>query len=314
MNLKEKILSGIMGLCVGDALGVPVEFQSRESLKKNPVVDMREFGTHNQPRGTWSDDTSMALCSIVSLTEKGLDIQDIRKRFEDWYYKAYMTPHGKVFDCGITVAYAIENRCGCNDTYDNGNGSLMRILPVAYYIYAKNIKSSVEIYSIVKKISSITHSHNRSVLACAIYVMIAISIIEGNTLKDSLTYTINIFKDYPEFYYFQDLYNIESLKENEIDSGGYVVSTLKSSIWCLLNSSNYQESVLKAVNLGSDTDTTGAVCGGLAGLIYGYDSIPKFWLDTLIKRDYLETICIEYSNSLEKGAIPWLTKVLKNES
>ena len=121
MGLKEKILSGMMGLAIGDALGVPVEFSSREELHKNPVTDMLEYGTHNQPKGTWSDDSSMAFCTVISLTEKGLDIEDIRKRFEDWYYNDYMTPHGRVFDCGITVANAIRNRQGCDDVYSNGN-------------------------------------------------------------------------------------------------------------------------------------------------------------------------------------------------
>lgn len=295
MDLKEKILSGMMGLAIGDALGVPVEFSSREQLQKNPVTDMLEYGTHNQPKGTWSDDSSMAFCTVISLTEKGLNIEDIRKRFEDWYYNDYMTPHGRVFDCGITVANAIRNRKGCDDVYSNGNGSLMRILPIAYYLY---IHKELNLYDVVKEVSSITHSHDRSVLGCAIYVHIAISLIEGKPLKDSITHALYTYKDYPEFYHYQDLYNLENLQENDINSSGYVVSTLKASLWCLLSTSNYKDCVLKAVNLGDDTDTVGAVCGGLAGLIYGYNSIPIDWLKVLVNCKLLENLCNDYAKSL----------------
>jgi ADP-ribosylglycohydrolase len=296
MNLREAVLSGMMGLTIGDALGVPVEFKPRESLIEDPVVGMREHGTYDQPMGTWSDDSSMALCSMVSLTKNGLDTCDMRKRFEDWYYNAYMTPHGHTFDCGNTVSYAIEGKKGCDDVYDNGNGSLMRILPVAYYLY---VHKELDLYSTVRAVSSITHAHDRSVLACAIYVSIAIGILNGETLKCSLSKTLDTFKGYPESCHYQRLYGIESLKESDIDSSGYVVSTLEASLWCLLNSNSYRESVLKAVNLGHDTDTTGAVTGGLAGLMYGYDSIPTDWLRVLVKRSLLEDVCIEYAVSLE---------------
>lgn len=295
MNLKEKILSGMMGLAIGDALGVPVEFSSREELQESPVADMLDYGTHNQPRGTWSDDTSMAFCTVVSLTEKGLDIQDIRKRFEDWYYNDYMTPHGYVFDCGITVANAIRNHKGCTDVYSNGNGSLMRILPIAYYLY---LHKDLNLYDTVKEVSSITHAHDRSILGCAIYVHIAISLIKDKPLKESIIHALDTFKDYLEFYHYQDLYNLENLQESDINSSGYVVSTLKASLWCLLHTSNYKRLLLKAVNLGNDTDTVGAVCGGLAGLIYGYNSIPTDWLKILVKRELLENLCNDYAKSL----------------
>lgn len=139
----------------------------------------------------------MALCTLASLTENGLDIEDIRERFENWYYNDYMTPYGEVFDCGITIADAIENRKGCADEYSNGNGSLMRILPIAYYLYTHK---ELNLYDVVKEVSSITHAHDRSVLGCAIYVHIAISIIDGKSLKDSIFDALDTFKSYPEFY------------------------------------------------------------------------------------------------------------------
>lgn len=157
----------------------------------------------------------------------------------------------------------------------------------------------LNLYDVVKEVSSITHAHDRSVLGCAIYVHIAISIIDGKSLKESIFNALDTFKSYPEFYNYQDLYNIENLQEDDIDSSGYVVSTLKASLWCLLSTSNYKDCVLKAINLGDDTDTVGAVCGGLAGIIYGFDSIPHDWLDYLAKYNLLQSLCNDYAKSLK---------------
>lgn len=139
----ERIRAGIYGLAVGDALGVPVECLRREELRQDPVVDMRGYGTHNQPAGTWSDDTSMALCLMDSVSAKGgIDYQDIADRFVRWKNEAYLTATGVRFDIGRTVLQALHHyernhkplRCGVYGENDNGNGSLMRILPLVYYL------------------------------------------------------------------------------------------------------------------------------------------------------------------------------------
>jgi len=139
----KKIKSMLLGFAVADALGVPVEFKSRESLKKNPVVDMQGFGTYNQPAGTWSDDTSMTLATMESISRlKKIDYADIMQNFSMWLESGKFTPFGKVFDCGMTCRRAIFNfstkifgknkpplECGLADENSNGNGLLMRILP-----------------------------------------------------------------------------------------------------------------------------------------------------------------------------------------
>lgn len=139
--MENRVKAGIFGVCIGDALGVPVEFQSRDQLKRSPITTMRSFGTHRQPAGTWSDDSSLTLCLADSLC-KGYDLEDMATKFLQWYNTEIWTPHGRVFDIGIATSQAIHRiskgtsptLCGGTSEFDNGNGSLMRILPLLFYI------------------------------------------------------------------------------------------------------------------------------------------------------------------------------------
>ncbi len=295
-----KVLNTILiGTAVGDALGVPVEFQPRGYLKANPVTDMCEYGTHEQPKGTWSDDTSLMLCLAESMIE-GLDINKLAQKFIAWKNDNLWTPHGWVFDIGIGTRIAIERLengmtpelSGGFDEMDNGNGSLMRILPLVLHIIDLNID---ERYEWTKKISSITHAHVRSVMACFYYLEFAKKIVEGkdkfqayNELQSELTQYFEQRKINPiEINKFHRLLNedISKVEEDNIKSSGYVIDTLEAAIWCILITNNYKDAVLKAVNLRHDTDTTGAVTGGLAALIYGLDNIPNEWINTLARKD-----------------------------
>ena len=309
--MKNNVLDGIMGLCVADALGVPVEFMSREKLKMNPVIGMRGFGTHSQPVGTWSDDTSMTLCLVDSLT-KGLDYSDIMCKFQSWLKEGAYTPHEEVFDIGIATRQAIMRftngteplKCGGIGERDNGNGSLMRILPILFYIqsiYGTDFEEIDEAFSIIHNVSSLTHAHKRSKIACGIYISVASMLLGSVDLKIAVELGIykaaeyyrkqTEFKD--ELSHFDRLFEkgFKKLNAKAIKSSGYVVDTLEAAIWCLLNSSTYKDCVLKAVNLGDDTDTVSAVAGGLAGLYYGYENIPFDWLDLIGKREYVESLC-----------------------
>lgn len=310
-NMSNIILDGIMGLVVGDALGVPVEFTDRESLRDNPLTTMIGYGTYNQPAGTWSDDTSMTLALLDSL-EDGIDYEDIMSKFVSWFNNGGYTPYGQMFDIGIATREALQRyidgklplESGGISEYDNGNGSLMRILPILYYLqtkYGNDLQENDEIFDIVHNISALTHRHKRSQMACGIYISLASQLITNTRLDLAVESGIGIamkyYKNKKEFknelQYFSRLEDKEFkyLPEEAIKSGGYVVDTLEASIWCLLNTNDFRSCVLKAVNLGSDTDTTGAVAGGLAGLRYGYDNIPEEWLDTIAKRDYIEDLC-----------------------
>ena len=297
--MKNNLQTILIGTAVGDALGVPVEFQPRGYLKANPVTDMREYGTHEQPKGTWSDDTSLMLC-LAECMREGLDSNTLAQKFIAWKNDNLWTPHGWVFDIGIGTRIAIERLengmkpelAGGFDERDNGNGSLMRILPLVLHIKDLDID---ERYEWTKKISSITHAHVRSVMACFYYLEFAKKIIEGkdkfqvyNYLQSELTQYFEQRKINPlEINKFHRLLveDISKVDEDNIKSSGYVIDTLEAAIWCILTTNNYKDAVLKAVNLGHDTDTTGAVTGGLAALIYGMDTIPTEWINALARID-----------------------------
>lgn len=325
--MKNNVLDGIMGLCVADALGVPVEFMSRETLRKNPVIGMRGFGTHNQSVGTWSDDTSMTLCLVDSLI-KGINFNDVMSKFLMWFDEGSYTPHGEVFDVGISTRDAIKRfsdgieplKCGGVNERDNGNGSLMRILPIIFYIqsiYGTDFEENDEAFGIIHNISSLTHAHKRSKIACGIYISVASMLLGSMDLKIAVELGIykaaeyyrkqTEFKD--EISHFDRLLakGFEELDAKAIKSSGYVVDTLEAAIWCLLNSSTYKDCVLKAVNLGEDTDTVAAVVGGLAGLYYGYENIPCEWLDKVVKREYVESLSNQLYLSSSRNSIKKLS-------
>jgi len=303
-DYTDQIKSVLLGVAVGDAIGVPVEFKSRAYLQDNPVSDMTGNGTHKVPAGTFSDDGSLTFCLAEALT-LDFDLNNIGQNFVNWYKNNYWTARGDVFDIGNTTRQAIyrlesgirPDLAGGFDEDSNGNGSLMRILPLVFYML--DMESHYR-FEITKQISSITHAHIRSVIACYYYLEFAYRLFEKKdkfeiyeNLKKEITDDLLLFSDTSsEIDEFNRLLggNIFELPEEKIQSSGYVVHTLEASIWCLLTTDNYKDAVLKAVNLGDDTDTTGAVTGGLAGLLYGADDIPKGWIDILARRDDIEDL------------------------
>ncbi len=313
-NYRQKYYSATLGFIIGDALGVPVEFQTRVELSENPVTDMREFGTHNQPKGSWSDDTSMMLCTMEVLSESqhldNLIFGKLMDSFLSWRDTGYMTPHGKCFDIGIATNEALNRfkngisplKCGGDGEYDNGNGSLMRILPLAFYTLDM---SNQEKFELIHNISSLTHNHIRSKIACSFYVQFMQELLANNQKEIALINTIKIitdsYKNEREISHFNRILegNIASLTENEISSSGYVVHTLEAVLWCFMNTDSFKDSVLKAVNLGDDTDTIGALIGGIAGVYYGREQLPMEWINSLVKRLEIEKICDDFY--LRKG-------------
>ncbi len=313
-SMKNIWLDGIMGVVVGDALGVPVEFRSREELASDPVVDMRGFGTYNQPKGTWSDDSSMMLATLLSLREnKGIDREDIMLKFAEWLNEGMYTPYGYAFDAGVTCQCAIRKFLEEPDTkdwgmkgdYSNGNGALMRIMPVVLYNYELQKAGQLSENEAVQNIYTVvelTHGHVRSSIGCSLYYFMAKAILDGEgELNARLFKGVENGLDYyqkrsdlnAELNYYKKIFNpYEMLKieDDAIRSTGYVVETLEAAVWCLVNTNSYSECVLKAVNLGGDTDTIAAVAGGLAGLYYGYDGIPKEWVEVIAKREWIEEI------------------------
>lgn len=306
-------LDGIMGLVVADALGVPVEFRSRESLKDDPVVDMREYGTYNLSKGSWSDDSSMTLATLASL-KNGYNPEDIMRKFILWMTEGAYTPDGECFDIGNTTSRALHKymeeeditSCGGIRMYDNGNGSLMRILPAClfYYDQQKIQKlSDEEVIHHIHEISALTHAHYISMISCGLYFFMVRSVLDENgSLMERLQKGLDIGLAFynktedtdwepDEFFHFWDLKAFREFEEDRISSGGYVIDSLEAAIWCLINTNSYKDAMLKAVNLGEDTDTVAAIAGGLAGLYYGYEGIPKEWLEVIRKREGIEELC-----------------------
>lgn len=194
-----KFVDSLIGFAIGDAIGVPIEFTSRETLKINPTVDMEEYGTHYQPKGTWSDDTSMTIATVYSMIEKNkIDCNDIMFKFKEWMNNGKYTATDKCFDVGGTCSSAIYRfngtnacECGLKELNSNGNGSLMRMLPIVYYCYYKKCNDD-EIYNYVEKLSSLTHGHAISVLGCYLYVKYMINILNGMDKYDSYESLKNI--------------------------------------------------------------------------------------------------------------------------
>ena len=312
LNLPDLVKSALFGVAVGDALGVPVEFKPRSYFKDSPVTDLIGYGTYNQPPGTWSDDSSLTFCLAESL-QHGFNLQDIANNFVKWNQGGFWTAHGSVFDIGMATSAALHKvgrgvpaqQAGGTDEDSNGNGSLMRILPLLFYIYDKPIS---ERFELTKQVSSITHAHPRSVAACFYYLEFARLLMQGKDkfeIYNELKSTISIFFESqedltPEITTYERILNddIFSLEESDILSSGYVVHALEASMWCFLTTDNYKDAVLKAVNLGRDTDTTAAITGGLAGLLYGFDSIPSHWSENIAKSKDIEQLALRLANSI----------------
>ena len=314
-NKRNIWLDGIMGVVVGDALGLPVQFLYRSELKKNPLSDMIGFGTFHLPAGSWSDDSSLTLATLKSLKVCGrVDCDDIMERFADWLVDGEYTPFGESYDQGATCVRAIVNyinhrdasNCGVTGEYANGNGALMRIMPVCLWAYEKVCVgewTDSEAVEAVHKVSALTHNHLRSQMACGFYYFMIKSILnkEGTLierLQDGIDKAVIFYHQSPEnllqLAYYNRLLHLglfKDIPEDKIASSGYVLDSIEAAIWCLINTDSVEACLLKAANLGEDTDTVAAIAGGLAGLYYGYHEIPEKWLEKIQKRDWIEELC-----------------------
>ena len=326
--MKNNIwLNGIMGVIVGDALGLPAQFKDRSVFKKNPVTDMEGYGTFGLPAGSWSDDGSLTMATFVSLNEKhAIDCEDIMGRFVEWLYEGKYTPFGEAFDEGLTCTRAIGNfwngdsveTCGMRGEFANGNGALMRILPVCLLAYEKENAgewTKDEAIAAIHKVSALTHNHLRSQMACGIYYFLMENILDGEgDLLERMQKGMDMAAAYygesvealGQLEHFQRLFYMEEFRnvaEEHIKSGGYVIDSIEAAVWCLLNTDNFRECLLKAVNLGDDTDTTAAIAGGLAGVFYGYESMPEEWLEKMQRRGWIEEMCVTKKEKMSRFCV-----------
>ena len=304
-TLHDRYLGALIGTLVGDALGVPVEFTAREVRNADPVTDMRGFGTWNQPPGTWSDDGAMTLVTADVLVHQGWDTAAMMEGYRRWLYSAWWTARGTVFDVGATTARAIDHfaitrdhrSCGLALESSNGNGSLMRCIPVSLWLCHR---TQEEVIQFASESSSLTHAHPRSRLACAWHALWCQAALTEPEFKETIRTANSGIEGHlssQERTVFARMLSgaITELPREAISGDGYVISTLEASIWCLGRNRTFADTVLAAVNLGEDTDTTGAVVGGMAGWRYGVQEIPRTWIEALPRLDEVNALAERFA-------------------
>ena len=311
MNQQDQIKGAIYGLLIGDAVGVPYEFNLPNQLPEYSKIDMTTpegFGKTypHIPFGTWSDDGAQALCLLDSLLYKNkFDAEDLMNRICNWYQHGYMAVDYQVFDVGVQTATAIRHymagipleSVANHDELANRNGALMRVLPLAIWHQGTDEQLIQDAYAQ----SHITHAHLRSKVCCALYCLWARSILNGLQINAGWEQAVATLREYyqdkPE-----DLEQLElHIRPDEIGThtgSGYVVDCLKSAKFAL-QQSTYQDVVKTAISLGRDTDTTACVAGGIAGLYYGLDAIPASWMGALRGKEIVEPLLQRFMHKSE---------------
>jgi len=315
LPLASAARAALLGLAVGDALGVPVEFMPRAARKKDPVKGMRAYGTHHQPAGTWSDDSSLTFCLAETLAQPAgctsePNLTDFAQRSINWLQRAYWTATNDTFDVGNATRAAIDrlqrgvapSQAGPNSEFDNGNGALMRILPLVFHdTWRAEALDLDAAWALTEAVASVTHGHPRSTLGCFLYLLVARGLLAGLAPAEAyeqmrllaapwLETAERVNAEAKPYQWWVLSGDVVQQPEGNISSTGYVVHTLEAALWCLLQHDTYAATVLAAVNMGDDTDTTGAVAGGLAGLAYGEAGIPAEWLQVLARRADIEDL------------------------
>jgi ADP-ribosyl-[dinitrogen reductase] hydrolase len=296
----ERIEGGLLGLLIGDALGVPYEFHGpnelppRELLEFTPPAGFRRAHQRVAP-GTWSDDGAQALCLLASLLERSqLDLGDFGRRMVNWFERGYLAVDGNVFDVGIQTQAALARlaagveaaQAGSRGERDNGNGSLMRVLPLALW----HRGSDQELIDDAMRSSQPTHGHLRSQLCCAVYCVWARRLLEGVELRAAWGAAVAAIEAHAKDASAKaELDAIDLHRPPGGNGSGYVVDCLHSARLALTENS-YEGVVKAAIALGNDTDTTAAVAGGLAGIVFGTKGIPVRWRQGLRGRELLDPL------------------------
>ena len=301
VTFEDRIRGGVYGLLVGDALGVPYEFHSAQDL---PFSEEIEFDPPSYfrrshagvPPGTWSDDGAQALILLDSLLECGsLDLDHFAPGLVDWYDRGFMTPDGIVFDVGIQTASSIKelkagiapSLSGGFDEYSNGNGSLMRTLPLALW----HRGSDQELVSDAFRQSGVTHGHPRSRICCAIYCLWARYILleHPSPWNQAIRVFYDLFTEGSDERLEFETKVLPPEAEFDVRGNGYVVNSLRAAKWAS-DYPSYEQALKAAISLGEDTDTTACIAGGIAGLKFGVRAIPDRWMKGLRGKDIVEPL------------------------
>lgn len=277
--MKDRVVGSLVGLAVGDALGTTIEFTVRDST--DAVVDIVGGGPFNLNAGEWTDDTSMALCLAESLiASPNLDETDLLQLFNNWYQHGYNSVKDHCFDIGWTTSSGIRSWCETGSVVNNqdshcaGNGGIMRLAPAAMIAWRNSDVAS----DLSVRQSKTTHASAQCCHSADFMARWLVNLYSGDLTRpysdqwDPAVQTIATI-DYTQ------------VSRSNISSSGYVIHTLEAAVWAVLTSSSFEEAVLKAVNLGDDADTVGAVAGQFAGARWGLSSIPQHWVDRIYDKD-----------------------------
>lgn len=295
MELIDRYRGALMGLAVGDALGVPLEFRIPGSFK--PVTEMIGGGAFRLRPGQWTDDTSMALCLAESLiVKKGFDPVDQLERYVHWWKDGHMSSTGDCFDIGNGTKMALMTfererlpYSGSMNPKHGGNGSVMRLAPVPM-LYALKPEDAIERSG---ESSRTTHGSPGCIDGCRYLGAIIVGALNGTSKEDLLS---ERFCPVPDYWERKPLMNeIDrvargSFKHSDppfIQATGYVVKTLEAALWAFNRTDNFRDGCLMAVNLGDDADTVGAVYGQIAGAFYGLGGIPESWRDLIHQKEMI---------------------------
>lgn len=288
---RDRFRGCLLGLAVGDAVGTTVEFRTRGSFPE--VTDMMGGGPFGLEPGQWTDDTSMALCLATSLVERdGFDARDQMERYVRWYREGYLSSTGRCFDIGNTVRGALERflsdgepLAGSTDPRSAGNGCIMRLAPVVLYFFPD--PEEVERHAALS--ARTTHGAEECVDASRLMAGVLSRALEGAPKEEVLLGDGSSFRGSAALEALaRGSYREKA--EDEVRGSGYVVESLEAALWCVDRSESFEEAVLRAVNLGDDADTTGAVTGQIAGALYGEAEIPERWLDRVAWRDEIAAL------------------------
>jgi len=295
MDKIARCRGSLLGLAAGDALGTALEFKSPGSF--SPIQDMIGGGAFDLAPGSWTDDTSMALCLAESLIEcSGFDPLDQIKRYLRWYRDGHLSSTGTCFSIGNTVRSALhrfeksgEPYCGSDDPRSAGNGSIMRLAPVPLF-YAHSPYEAVQKSG---ESSRITHGTSAAVDGCRYLGALIVGAVNGASKEDILSERFEpvkgIWDEKPLDPRIAEIAAGSFKRRNppDIRGTGYVAESLEAALWAFFNSSSFREGALLAVNLGDDADTTAAVYGQVAGAYYGETDIPEEWRAKLVMKDLL---------------------------
>ncbi len=298
--IPQRKTGALWGLAIGDALGAAVEFKSPGSFE--PVTDYRGGGPHRIPAGAWTDDTSMALALADSICSIGWDLNDQAERYLRWWLHGEYSVNDECFDIGTTTSASLNRFRQTRDAHQSasrsesasGNGSIMRLAPVPIRFAELYPLQWAQLDRYARESSIVTHASGPCVSACRYLALVLAALIRGEPRETVLS---------PEWEGLNRLRALEPLHP-EIDrvaggsyrdprtmirGSGHVVKSLEAALWAFHDAADFSEAVLRAVNLGDDADTTGAVCGQLAGAYFGETAIPETWRNKLVRRDWIET-------------------------